>query len=204
MRPTQVFKSEEIEIKLEPGEKIFQYELDEKIRSGKNGMIFKARDTELDRDVALKFFAEDAVANDEVRQKLIQTVRTIADLNHPAIATVYDVCHESNHDFLCSEWLHGSSLKKQIGSGPLDLEITLGIAIQTAEALKAAHAQGVHHLVLSPSNVVVLEDERVKVLGFGISKLLQHEDFLSNDILLGTFAYLAPGNCIRRGRHCPK
>ncbi len=192
MRPTQIFKSEEVEIKLEPGEKIFQYELDEKIRSGKNGMIFRARDTELNRDVALKFFAEDAVPNDEVRQQLIQIIRTVTDLNHPAIASVYDVCHEGKYDFLCTEWLPGNSLKKQITSGPMDLDNALGVAIQTAEALKTAHAQGIYHLVLSPSNVVILEDDRVKVLGFGISELLQHEDFLSNDILLGTFAYLAP------------
>ena len=150
MRPTQVYKSEEIKFKLEPGEKVFQYELLEKIRSGKNGMIFQARDTELERDVALKFFAEDAIANDELRQQYIQTVRKISGLNHPAIATVYDVCHEGDYDFLCTEWLPGGSLKKQIKSGPLDLENALTISIQVAEALKAANTAGVQHLVLSP------------------------------------------------------
>jgi serine/threonine protein kinase len=187
------------------GSTLGHFEILEKLGEGGMGVVYKARDTHLDRLVAIKTLPADRVADPERRQRFIQEAKAASALNHPGIVTVYDVAAQDGVDFIAMEYVPGRTLDHAISRHGLRLSEALGYAVQIADALAAAHAVGIVHRDLKPANVVVTDDGRAKILDFGLAKLVER-DGLSRDealtatagpltergAIVGTVAYMAP------------
>jgi serine/threonine protein kinase len=170
------------------------------------GEVYRARDPRLNRDVAIKVLPVDRLADEGRRQRFLREARAAATLSHPHIVTVYEVESADGVDFLVMELVKGKSLDALIPRGGLRLGETLRIAIAVADALAAAHAHGIIHRDLKPGNVMVGTDGAVKVLDFGLAKLLHEDENLSDPSAsthvvehltevgqrMGTLAYMAP------------
>ncbi len=157
---------------LEPGTTLGPYEVLSAIGAGGMGEVYKARDTKLDRDVALKILP-DAFVNDPERLARIQReAKVLASLNHPNIAAIQGLEESGDSPALVLEYVEGPTLQDQIAQGPIPLDEALPIARQIAEALEAAHEQGIIHRDLKPANVKVKSDGTVRVLDFGLAKAL--------------------------------
>jgi serine/threonine protein kinase/Tol biopolymer transport system component len=187
------------------GQTIAHYEVLEKIGEGGMGAVYKARDARLDRFVAIKVLPADKMANTERRQRFAQEARSASALNHPNIITIHDIGRSADTDFIVMEFVDGKDLAGVIPRNGLRLGEALKYAIQIADALAAAHAAGIVHRDFKPGNVMVRPDGRIKVLDFGLAKLV--EDGLSDEdltlspadrprtaegILVGTAAYMSP------------
>jgi serine/threonine protein kinase len=183
---------------------IGHYEILDKLGEGGMGVVWKARDTNLHRLVAIKLLPPDKVANPERERRFIQEARAASALNHPNIVTVYDISSEDGIAFIVMEYLPGKTLDQLIPRKGLRTAETLKYAIQIADALAQAHAAGIIHRDLKPSNIMVAEDGRLKVLDFGLAKLTEawdaSEDEATRTIhteseegtILGTVSYMSP------------
>ncbi len=184
------------------------YEVLAAIGAGGMGEVYKARDTKLDRDVALKILP-DAFVNDPERLARFQReAKVLASLNHPNIAAIYGLEESGDSPALVLEYVPGPTLQDRIAKGPIPLDEALPIARQIAEALEAAHEQGIIHRDLKPANVKVKDDGTVKVLDFGLAKALQPDlsdlDAANSPtmtmtaaatkmgVIMGTAAYMSP------------
>ncbi len=193
---------------LEVGTTLGVYEVLAAIGAGGMGEVYKARDTKLDRDVALKILP-DAFVNDPERLARFQReAKVLASLNHPNIAAIYGLEESGDSPALVLEYVPGPTLQDRIAKGPIPLDEALPIARQIAEALEAAHEQGIIHRDLKPANVKVKDDGTVKVLDFGLAKALQPElsdlDAANSPtmtmtaaatkmgVIMGTAAYMSP------------
>jgi serine/threonine-protein kinase len=136
------------------------------------GEVWRARDTRLGRDVALKVLPEDLARNAERRSRLEQEARLLASLNHPSIAALHDVLDDDGSPVLVMEVVEGETLAERLSRGPLPLKTALALALPIAEALEAAHERGILHRDLKPSNVKLTPEGGVKVLDFGLAKAL--------------------------------
>src|SRR6188768_741663 len=191
---------------LSPGSHLGPYEVLALLGAGGMGEVYRARDPRLGREVAIKVLPADRLADEGRRQRFLREARAAATLTHPHIVTVYEVESADGVDFLVMEYVRGKSLDALIPRGGLRLGETLRIAIAIADALAAAHARGIIHRDLKPANVVVGTDGSVKVLDFGLAKLLHEEDEPSDPSAsthvvehlteagqrMGTLAYMAP------------
>ena len=139
---------------------------------GKGGMgeVYRARDTKLGRDVAVKVLPEELSADSDRLARLEREAHLLAALNHPNIATIHALEEDQGARFLVLELVKGESLEQRLAAGPLPVEQALELNKQIAEALEAAHGEGIIHRDLKPANVVITPDGRVKVLDFGIAK----------------------------------
>lgn len=159
------------------------------------GEVYLAEDTKLGRTAAIKMIRPEA-ANDETRKRLLREARAAAMLSHPGIATIYEIDEEEGKDFIAMEHVEGQSLGKIIDSRPMELDRFLGIAIQIADGLATAHEHGVLHRDLKPDNILVTQKDQVKILDFGLAKLLpaMHKDeaLTADERLLGTIPYMSP------------
>jgi TolB-like protein len=190
---------------LAPGSRLSHYRLVEQIGRGGMGVVWKARDTRLDRDVAIKLLTE-ALAGDTVNlARFEREARALAALNHPCIVTIYSVEQEADVRFLTMELIGGETLSQRCEGGPLSTADLLGLAIPIVDALRAAHAQGITHRDLKPANIMITADGHVKVLDFGLAKLQREpltaktsEDLVESTgitregDLLGTVNYMSP------------
>ena len=156
---------------LAPGSKLGRYDVVAFVGAGGMGEVYRARDTELGRDVAIKVLRPDRHSDDDARRRLTQEARTASALNHPHIATVFDVAAADGVHFIVMEYVAGRPLSALIAAG-LDRVEALRIAIAVSDALAQAHAAGIVHRDLKPANVVVSADGVPKVLDFGIAKLV--------------------------------
>src|SRR3989338_450061 len=134
------------------------------------GEVYKAKDTRLDRTVAIKVLPAHVASNAEARQRFEREARAVSSLNHPHICTLYDVGHQDSVDFLVMEHLEGQTLADRLDKGPLPTEQMLRLAGEVAGALDKAHRQGVVHRDLKPGNVM-LTKSGAKLLDFGLAKL---------------------------------
>ena len=153
-----------------PGTKLGRYEIRAKIGEGGMGEVYLAKDTELDRSVALKILPEALAANQQRLQRFIQEARAASALNHPHILTIYEVGAIGESRFIATEFVDGETLRQRMSQG-MKLSEALEIAIETAGALSAAHAAGIIHRDIKPENIMVRRDGYVKVLDFGLAKL---------------------------------
>ena len=195
---------------LAPGRTLSHYRLVEQLGEGGMGVVWRATDTTLGRDVAIKVLPE-AVANDPERMaRFEREARLLASLNHPNIAGIYGVGADEGVRFLAMELVAGDELAARIAQGPVPVVEALQLARQIAEALEAAHEKGVVHRDLKPANVKVTPDGTVKVLDFGLAKAIVGETAASGPtssptilptmtsagaavgMILGTAAYMSP------------
>jgi serine/threonine-protein kinase len=160
---------------IEPGQELHHYRLVEKIGEGGMGEVWKAVDTTLDRPVAIKILPREVAADADRLARFEREAKLLAALNHPAIATIHGLHEEDDVRFLALELVDGEDLSKVLARGPLPAEETLRIARRVAEALEAAHDNGIVHRDLKPANVALTSDGSVKVLDFGLAKVLEPE-----------------------------
>src|SRR4029434_3696698 len=150
------------------------------------GTVYRAVDTRLGRPVAVKVLRGEAAISVESRKRFMQEARAASGLNHPHIITIYDIGQDDGVDFIAMEYVPGQSLARLIGRPGITLDDTLNRAIQIADALAAAHAAGIVHRDLKPANIMVSDKGSVKVLDFGLAKLMKPPGFEPIDDLAST------------------
>ena len=188
---------------LEIGQTLGPYEIIEPAGAGGMGEVYKARDTRLNRTVAIKVLPTTFAGNTEFKERFDREAKAISSLNHPNICTLYDVGHESGVDYLVMEYLEGETLAERLSRGPISYEETLQISIQIASGLDSAHHQGLIHRDLKPGNVM-LTREGAKLMDFGLAKhqfsegapelsaITQTTPLTGANTILGTMQYMAP------------
>ena len=155
------------------GTTLKHYRIDELLGQGGMGIVYKARDTRLDRPVALKLLSPALVANPERRRRFVQEARSAAALSHPAIAQVYDIDEADGQLFIAMEFVDGRSVGRLIVEGELDLLSAVEVALQVAEGLIKAHDAGILHRDIKSDNIMVTRDGHAKLLDFGLAKLME-------------------------------
>jgi serine/threonine protein kinase/WD40 repeat protein len=189
---------------LNPGQKLGPYEIEGAAGAGGMGEVYKAKDTRLDRTVAIKVLPARTAMNADLRTRFEREARAISSLNHPNICTLYDVGHENETDYLVMEYLEGETLGELIHKGPIEVKQALEIAGQIADALDKAHRQGLIHRDLKPGNVI-LTKTGAKLLDFGLAKLqmsggvvdgvsgvTQTTPLTGTGTIIGTIQYMSP------------
>jgi serine/threonine protein kinase len=190
---------------LSPGKRLGPYEVLSAIGAGGMGEVYRAKDTRLDRTVAIKVLPAHAAERDGLRERFEREARAISSLNHPHICVLYDIGREDGTDYLVMELLEGETLAARLAKGPLPTERVLRYAIEISDALDKAHRKGVTHRDLKPGNIM-LTKSGVKLLDFGLAKLKQDASpstslsgsttaegpLTAEGVILGTLQYMAP------------
>ena len=181
---------------LTPGTRLGSYEIVSAIGAGGMGEVYRARDTKLNRDVALKVLPEAFTADPDRLRRFEQEARAAAALNHPNIVTIFSVERADDVPFLTMEFVEGTSLTRLIPRAGLPIDKILKIAIALGDAVSAAHSRGIVHRDLKPSNVVVTADGRVKVLDFGLAKMLHRQPVEGDMPAVTTESLTDPGSTV--------
>src|SRR5215510_1706951 len=154
-------------------DRIGRYQTIEPLPGGGMGQVYKARDPELRREVALKVLREDGTVDPGRQRRLLEEAQAASGLNHPNIISVYDVGVDDGRVFIVSEFIRGHDLSVEIERGVLPLKRLLDLAVQTTAGLRAAHDAGIVHRDLKPKNVMVTPDGRIKIIDFGLAKAME-------------------------------
>ena len=186
------------------GQTLDRYRIESKLGEGGMGVVYKARDTHLDRSVALKVLPQEKVSDPERKQRFVQEAKAASALNHPNIVTVHDIRTHAGVDFIVMEYAGGRTLDQLIPAKGLGIGQSLRYGVQIADALASAHAAGIIHRDVKPSNIIVTDTgDRVKVLDFGLAKLFDPADRAAEartqttpltgvGMVVGTAAYMSP------------
>src|SRR2546426_4088480 len=189
------------------GQVLGHYRIIEQIGAGGMGIVYRAHDEQLDRDVALKVLFAGMLADESARKRFRKEALALAKLNHPNIETVFEFGNQDDVDFLVTEYIPGITLDAKLAGGSLAETEVVRLGTQLAEGLAAAHEQGVIHRDLKPGNLRLTPDGRLKILDFGLAQLVQPPGEIDLTVSLtqaqemrGTLPYMAPEQL--RGERC--
>src|SRR5882724_4227503 len=193
------------------GQTVSHYRVVESLGGGGMGIVYSARDTILDRNVALKFLPPDSTKDQQTLDRFLREARAAAALNHPNICTIHEIADYDGQPFIVMELMEGKTLKHMIEGKPLSVDRILELSIQIADALDAAHARGITHRDIKPANIFITKSGQAKVLDFGLAKLAQarlpgsetllaagrnttimQNDLTSPGTAMGTISYMSP------------
>ncbi len=175
------------------GRTVLQYRIIEEIGKGGMGVVYRAVDTRLDRQVALKFLSPRHIDEEHSRKRFEIEAQSASALDHPNICTVHQIAETESGDlFICMAYYEGVTLKERIESGPLDPEEAVRIARDVGAGLVAAHLKGIVHRDIKASNVMLTNDGFVKILDFGLAKMVDRTTITTQGTRLGTLDYMAP------------
>jgi serine/threonine protein kinase len=186
---------------LSPGTRFGSYEILQRLGAGGIGEVYRAKDTRLEREVALKTLSLERCSQPEALSRFEQEARSACALNHPNIVTIYELGHVNGARYIAMELVSGETLRELLADGPIPFRKAVAIAAQIADALAKAHAIGIVHRDLKPENLMVSGDATAKILDFGLAKLLAVNDTPDSDAsttiteqgtVLGTIGYMSP------------
>jgi serine/threonine protein kinase/tetratricopeptide (TPR) repeat protein len=174
------------------GETILHYKILEKLGEGGMGVVYKAEDTKLKREVAIKFLPHHISSNDEDRKRFEIEAQAAASLNHPNITTIHSIEESDSEVFIVMEYIDGIELKGKIKSGSISINEAVDIAIQIADGLEAAHKKGIVHRDIKSGNVMITKDGKAKIMDFGLAKVGKGTQVTKVGTTVGTVAYMSP------------
>ena len=183
------------------GQTISHYRIVEKLGGGGMGVVYLAEDTRLDRKVAIKFLPAEVATDERAKQRLLREAKTAATLDHPNICAIYEVGEEDSHSFIVLQYIEGETLAARLKRHLPDLREALAIATQVADALNEAHGRGIIHRDIKPENIMLTTRNQVKVLDFGLAKMVRDSSVMGADtasmlsipgMVMGTVPYMSP------------